>query len=135
MTIYLAAPWKHKQDAKAAREQFERAGITVRARWIDFESPTPATKPADDAGTEYPRNLLALEAGKDLEDIMQADAFVLLNLAMSEGKACETGIALMLGIPIVSVGKGRNVFLALPHVTQVSSLGDAIRHLTTTEQR
>lgn len=134
MTVYLAAPWKHRQTAREVRDQLQEAGIIVQARWLDFETSTPTTKPANRAGTNYPRELLADEAMKDIEDIMGADAFVLLNLDISEGKACETGIALMLDVPIVSVGKGRNVFLSLPQVTQVSTVEDAIRHLYETHQ-
>mgnify|MGYP001600942277 CR=1 FL=1 len=120
MTIYFAAPWKHRDAARLARDQFEAAGIHVNSRWLDFNIST-----TDENNPE----VLRQEAENDITDLIQVDAFVVWNLDISEGKACETGIALMLGIPIISVGQGRNVFLHLTQVNRVDTIDDAIAAL------
>lgn len=108
--IYLAAPWTHRFDARKARTELQRAGHTVPCRWLEV---------ADGADP-------VLEAQHDVQDLRAAEVLVVLNLAKSEGKACETGMALMLGIPVVSVYEGANIFLKLPHVHQVNTLAEAL---------
>jgi nucleoside 2-deoxyribosyltransferase len=121
MTIYLAGPWKHRDEVRAVRDQIQAAGITVHSRWIDFES---------DGVNENDPARLALEAQNDVADLMFAEALVVLNYPEpSEGKACETGMALILGIPVISVRAGRNVFLNLPQVRRVDTVEAAIEIL------
>jgi hypothetical protein len=52
---------------------------------------------------------------------------VVLNLEKSEGKAVETGIALMNNIPIVSVGTRSNIFQTL--AIEVETVQEAIAAL------
>ncbi len=114
--VYLAAPWIHRPDARDAREQLVAAGYPVNARWLDVDE--TVTSPA-------------VEAQNDIDDLLESDVLVLLNLATSEGKACETGMALIANIPIIAVGGGANVFLNLPIVHRVETLNDAIGVLDT----
>lgn len=124
MKIYLAAPWAHKDQAKKDRDTIQAAdpNLQVISRWLDFQ-------PHSDVVGEYPQSVLQQEAENDVADLMMADALVVMNYSMSEGKACETGMALTLGIPVISVGDGRNVFLNLTQVTRVVTLEDAIYQL------
>lgn len=112
--IYLAAPWAQRHAAQIARTQLEAAGHTVPCRWLDV---------ADGADS-------VLEAQHDVEDLRACEVLVVLNLAMSEGKACETGMALALCMPVISVGDGANIFLTLPEVIRVRTLAEAISALT-----
>jgi hypothetical protein len=114
MKVYIAAPWKRKAEARVAADRLRDAGYTITSRWIDVHGDT--TDPEQ----------LEIEAGNDLEDIEAADYFVLLNLEPSEGKAVETGIALIEDIPIIGVGKPSNVFHYLPEIVWVDTLTDAI---------
>jgi nucleoside 2-deoxyribosyltransferase len=113
--VYLAAPWTHRPDARAAAAVLERAGHTITERWWDCES-----LPATDAD-------LGRYAQADMDGVLAADVLVLLNLAKSEGKAVEQGIALQRGIPIIAIGADRtNVFQHLPAYRWVNSLREAI---------
>lgn len=112
--VYLAAPWTHRAEARLARDLLMAAGYDVPCRWLDVDE----TKTTQDD-----------EAINDWNDLLSCDAFVVLNLAKSEGKACETGIALLAGMPVISIGQGCNIFLKLPRVRRVETLHEAISTL------
>ena len=120
MTVYLAGPWIAKAQVKEARAKLEAAGIKVRASWIDNHGSD------SHAG-------LQREAIVDFNQILEADALVLLNLAKSEGKATELGYAYGLGKRILVVGRpedlDRNVFYNLPHIEHFPALEGAIQCL------
>jgi nucleoside 2-deoxyribosyltransferase len=121
MRVYLAAPWIHRAEARQAREKLTAAGYDVNSRWLDVDETTTSPE---------------VEAVNDMTDILSSDALVVLNLAKSEGKACETGMAIVAGMPVISVGDGHNIFLKLPTVRRVETLHEAITildHLTTQE--
>lgn len=109
--VYLAAPWVHRAEARQAREKLTAAGYDVNSRWLDVDEATTSPE---------------AEAINDMVDIISSDALVVLNLAKSEGKACETGMAIVAGIPVISVGVGHNIFLKLPTVRRVETLHEAI---------
>ena len=70
---------------------------------------------------------LASQAHADIYGVISADVLVLLNLAKSEGKAVEQGIALNRGIPIVAVGTARtNIFQHTQAYTWVPSVEAAL---------
>lgn len=74
--------------------------------------------------------MLAVEARMDMFDVIRADVVLVLNLAKSEGKAVEQGIALAREIPIIVVGLDRfNVFQYLPQYTFVKTVEEAIQLL------
>ena len=133
MRVYIAAPYVRKADAKDARLQLAGAGIECCSRWLDFEDggTIETTDPA----------ILRQEGIADVRDMMGADALVLLNLAPSEGKSVEMGMALALAyyddaeaglppFPILVVGKPSNIFHYHPYVTMCDNLEHAIRILT-----
>jgi len=122
MKIYVAAPWVHKADARAAKERLQRAGFTVTSRWIDFKE--------TQAGYEYPEQVMRQEAMNDVIDVREADALIYLNLAKSEGKATEMGMAIAQEKPVLVIGgKANNVFLHSDYVQHVSSLDEAMARL------
>ena len=125
MNIYLAAPWVCREDAQAARVQFEAAGIHVTSHWI--------TRHVNPGANENPATLAA-EAIEDVADLHAADAFVLLAFAKSEGKACELGMAIERGLRTIIVGWGdnfhcMNVFYYLPTSEHVATVQEAINAL------
>lgn len=119
--IYIAAPWKRREEAKAARIEFQKAGFQVNTRWLDAHN--------DDAGTndinDYPPERLKVEAMNDIEDVLSSDIVVVLNLEPSEGKAVETGIAIMSFKGIITVGPRLNVFQFM-NIPNVDTLEEAI---------
>jgi len=121
LKCYIAAPWANKADALAAQEQFEAAGLEVTAHWIKHHSD------GDTSDDE-----LAEQAVEDVNDIIRSDVFVILNLALSEGKAFEMGVAYTLGIPVVLVGdRTRDIFYHLPNIYRADTVEAAIEGLTT----
>ena len=115
MIIYLAGPWSRKPEVRKARAQFEAAGIDVKSDWIDHH-PDGECDPAE----------LQRQAYKDLAQIDNADAFVVLNLEVSEGKASEMMFAYCNKIQVISVGPTPNIFHNLKDVVHVNTVQEAI---------
>ena len=117
--VYLAAPWSHKADALVALLALEAAGFEVVSHWIQYHGDG-----ANDAE-------LQAQAVEDYAEVVaKADAFVILNLALSEGKAFEFGVAYRHKLPCVVVGsRERNIFYNLPGVIRVETVEDAIAAL------
>ena len=110
--------------AREAREKLREAGFEVISRWIDLPDDT------DTDDDDYKRE----QAEIDIEDLFNADVLVLLNITKSEGKACEVGMCIASGIPVICVGsRQNNVFLHLPEIFQVNDLDNAIEVLKTFE--
>jgi nucleoside 2-deoxyribosyltransferase len=119
--VYVAAPFKCKDEAKKALTAITEAGFGVTARWI-YEHP-------EQNKGDY--STFRKEAQDDLMDITRSDVLVLLNLTLSEGKAFEAGFAIAMGIPVVVVGEispTSNVFYYLDTITKCATLNDAINY-------
>ena len=129
MNIYLAAPWANRIEAVTAADAIEAAGHTITEPWwTHLES------------EDYDE--LVRQATKDIEGIAKADFVIVLQLAQSEGKACETGIAMMMTKPIIIVNanghkatfaeRGGNLFHHL--LTVVPTLNEALAKAAEFEQ-
>ena len=138
MSVYIAAPYACKQAAREARTIVESYEFPVISRWLDFEDggPIETTDPV----------VLRREAIADVEDVLDADALIVLNLEKSEGKSVETGLMLGRALtaqairelyperqlpipPILVVGTASNIFHYHPLVTMCDDLDHAIRIL------
>lgn len=116
--LYIAAPWARKAEALKVRQQIRDAGISVGSSWMD------------DPDLPYEQASSQEDAERDIDELQHSDALLFLNLEMSEGKATELGMALMLGIPIFCIGgKARNVFLHLPSITHIGSVEEFLSAL------
>ncbi len=124
MRVYIAAPWVRKQETIEAGKLFTAAGHTVTSRWFNHEG-----DPNDPVGTDIPEAVLMRHATEDLYDVLTSEALIVLNLAKSEGKAVEMGMAMAASIPVISVGARSNIFQSL--VTEVATVEDAIKALET----
>lgn len=124
MRVYIAAPWKHKDDAREASLTFEAAGHTITEKWWNHEDVGPM--PYSDASKKE----LSRQALKDICGVADAHRFIFMNLAYSEGKCVELGWAISAGIPIVAVGEpGMNAFHYLDVIKWVPTLEDAVNAL------
>lgn len=103
-SIYLAAPWVRREEARLVRDRLVAAGYEVTSRWLDIDE----TKTTE-----------TIEAENDVYDILTAELMVVLNLEKSEGKAVEQGIAIAINTPLYLVGEKSNVFHHLPNYTIV----------------
>jgi nucleoside 2-deoxyribosyltransferase len=123
MKVYIAAPWTHKADAARTAAMLEAAGHEVTKRWWEHRE-VPGYLTDDHANDGELRE----QAEEDVQGVCDADVFVLLNYAKSEGKAVETGVAIACGIPIIVVGRRSNLFhyLSVVVVTSVDALNRAI---------
>lgn len=113
---------------EAIAAQFEAAGHTITERWWSRTQ----FLAYGDPGYHKPGNWNNLEdqAIDDYLGVVQADALVVINSEISEGKATEMGIAIALFKPIILVGqRTRNVFHYMPSVYPVKTLKAAIRKL------
>jgi len=121
--IYLAGPWVRRPEVREVAKRLEAAGHILTSRWLyEHEG-----NPNDASGLTSPEAYIRLQAEEDVNDVLDADVFIVLNLEKSEGKAFEMGIAYMTGRPIISVGKRFNIFCSLG--TQVDTVDEAIAHL------
>lgn len=128
MKIYVAAPWAEKQCARKAATVLTEAGHVITSDWLN--------EGERDYGNGYYGALdhrcsdhavdLQERAIQDISDIRQSEAMVLLNAHKSEGKTVETGMAIILGIPVFVVGKPTNVFHYLDLVRCYDSLEEVI---------
>lgn len=130
MRIYLAAPWLRRPEAIAAGQRFSDAGHVVTSRWFHH---TSDGDPNDATGITCSPDSILQQANEDIEDVMRADALVVLNLEKSEGKAVETGIAIAMGMPVISVGPRSNIFQALGY--EVADIDAALEVLATLSDR
>ena len=105
--IFCAGPWLDRPQMQAIATKLQEAGHTITSRWV-FEHPDlPPTSPG------Y-LELVKEQAMQDIEDLAKAEVMVYLNSRMSEGKATELGMAMLLRIPILVIGKAeRNIYLKL----------------------
>lgn len=90
MKVYIAAPWTHKEEAKRYAEALEAAGHTITKKWWEHREVPGYLDPAIGV---IERKELEQQAAEDIAGVLDSDAFVLLNLEKSEGKAVETGVA------------------------------------------
>ena len=139
MKIYVAAPWTHKTDAKNYADALEAAGHTITKKWWEHREVPSYLDPAISIPN---REELIQQAAEDISGVLEAEALVLLNLAKSEGKAVETGVAVLSallhgnGITIsgvstfILVGGKSNLFHYLPFWEEASSPEDTIAILS-----
>ncbi len=124
MRVYLAATWAERASMPLVAAQLELAGHSITHRWWEFE---------DDPVDNYPSNqdseALTNHAINDFIGVVQAEVVVLVNSAVSEGKAVETGIAIAGNKPIVLVGTRSNLFHYLPNVHVVATVDAAVELL------
>lgn len=114
MNIYLAAPWANRDDAREAARHITEAGYDIMEAWWNHSE-------------SHDHDELVNQAYSDVAGIVRADTLIVLQLATSEGKAVETGIAIAQGIPVIVVGKRANLFHHLDGaVTVVETLGEAL---------
>lgn len=81
----------------------------------------------------YEHQELEEQATLDLEGVALCDVFLLLNAAVSEGKAVEMGYALASGCHIIVVGERSNLFHYCPQVEMARDIDEALMALDNIE--
>ena len=121
--VYIAGPWKRKDEAAAAAAAFDAAGFAITQAWWLYDN------------NEDPSLDLGQCATNDINGVLGAHFLVLLNLELSEGKAVETGVALITNKCIVLVGEPSNIFHHLEAINKVADIPSAITFCQQTFER
>ncbi len=110
MKLYIAAPFNNREKSLEYKARLEAYGHTITARWL-----TDHHEKYEDMNLDT----LAKEARVDLEDILAADAVLLMNTyPCSPGRMFEFGFAVAFGRPVLIYGDTtKTVFAHLPGVT------------------
>ena len=132
-SIYLAARYSRREELAAYRDQLNRLGYLVQARWLDgghqiSDAGAPigesgeALVEGDDGGTSLEAAVLREKfAQDDLEDVSTAEIVISFtepprSKANRGGRHVEFGIALARGVRVIVVGYRENIFHWLPRV-------------------
>lgn len=127
MRVYLAAPWSSKEAMPLVAKELENAGHTITKKWWEHRE-VPGYLETDCPAEE--RDELEAQAAEDLSGIQRADAFVLWNAGVSEGKCVEMGYAIANSIPVILIGRRSNLFHYLcDDVEAVASIDEALMAL------
>ena len=129
MRVYLAAPWDHRGDAAVFAAVLEERGHKITEKW--WLHPDVGAYPHEAKGKDLDE--LINQAWRDFAGVITAERLVVLQLAKSEGKAVETGIALRERIPIcvyTPEGLYGNLFHYLPEVKKVRTMEEVLVWLT-----
>lgn len=135
LNVYVAAPWVYKETAKSFAQTLEDEGFTVTSRWHSKHIEGP------DSNKTF--KMLQTEAQDDVEDILGADALVVLQLEKSEGKAWEQGYYMALydlgerDVPVIAVCPENfgNIFQRLPEYVITKTEEEAIAALKACARR
>lgn len=110
--IYCAAPWAYRDAAAKVAQRLTAWGYDLTHHWWEHVDVDMADGAAHTG--------LQKQALGDLKGVLACDVFVILDVAESEGKATELGVAIANGIPIVVVrypeGAFRNIFYHVPGI-------------------
>ena len=111
MKIYLAASFSRKNDLREYARELRASGHIVTSRWLRELSKPDSDMLPDKSYKEY--------AFRDLEDIDDANAFVIFTVAPTElikrgGKHFEAGYAYARGKQLFVIGPDENIFYQLP---------------------
>lgn len=113
LRVYLAAPYRQKEQIRNYAIELQSLGIIVTSRWLDEpDKPTVQLKEQDPS-------ILREYAAHDVDDVATADVMVLwtdpTKTIVRQGRTLESGIALALNIPILVMGlEYENIFHYLP---------------------
>lgn len=111
LTVYVAASYPRKAEAKGLAEYIRSLGHRVNARWLDGE-------PANGNEQEW--------AIKDADDAIAADCVVCLtgDSLTRGGRHAEVGIAIAMQHRVILVGPQEQLFHFHPLVTHVAFYAD-----------
>lgn len=129
MRIYLAAPWDHRDETRVFAKVLKQAGHVITEPW--WEHHNVGAYPYEAKGSDLDE--LVNQAWKDYAGVLTAQRVVVLQLAKSEGKAIETGLAIAHKIPIcvyTPEGLYGNLFHYLPEIKKARTFVEVLYWLT-----
>ena len=120
LRVYLAAPYRRKEEMRDYAIELRSLGIEVTSRWLDEPDKPTVQIP------EVEPTILSVYAEHDVDDVITADVLVFFTDPSKQiiraGRHVEFGMALALNIPILVVGlEHENIFHFLPEVQHFES--------------
>lgn len=126
MKVYLAAPYRSKDQINVYAAELRKGGITVTSTWLD-EPHKPATQMAELTHEEHQKYAI-----QDIKDVASADVLVLwtdpTRTIIRQGRTAELGMVLGLNVvrnkkvPVFVVGlEDENIFHHAPEVSHFES--------------
>jgi hypothetical protein len=151
--IYLAARYSRREELCGYREELRDLGHDVQARWLDGKHQLTSRGQsigeggeavvegvADGSSQVEDASLRGKFAKDDLDDVKAAELLVAFTEAPRSnssrgGRHVEFGIALALGIRLITVGPRENIFHWLPVIEQFNTWGEAKKAIAPTEEK
>lgn len=131
LKVYLAAPFEQRESMLCLKDLLVSYGIVVTSTWL-----TPADGNENNMATMGSKfHECRMRAVKDMEDIRQADYFILYKpkelhrVPTTGGHHVELGFCLGIGKPIIILGARENVFNYLPGIQVVTTEQDLLETL------
>lgn len=119
MKLYLAGPYRCKDEINVRAAELRTLGFTITSRWLE-ETHAPNVQLHE--VTEEDKKTYALH---DVQDIRTADVLVFFTdptkTIVRGGRHVEFGIAIERLMPIVVIGEHENVFHYLPSIKHVEN--------------
>lgn len=142
MRTYLAARYSRRLELCGYRDQLQKLGFDVQARWLDGKHQlandgTPIGDTGEalvESGTEEAAQLRAKFADDDFEDVSLASLVISFtepprSSANRGGRHVEFGIALANQAQLFVVGHRENIFHWLPQVQFFAAWEEALDRL------
>jgi nucleoside 2-deoxyribosyltransferase len=127
-SIYLAAPYRRRDELRAIAEELASFGVRPTSRWLleDFSLNVKLTELPDELNTNI--------AEMDLADIISADGFLFFaedanNQPPRGGRHVEFGYALAQGLQMYVIGDKENIFHYLPNVHHFATFNDFTKEM------
>lgn len=122
--VYLSAAFSRQAEMRSVARELEELGMQVTSRWIE-ENPkaTRLQRALYDVEDLKIANVLVRYSDATIDQLHTPGNMMAAKL-VTGARHTETGMALMLGIPVIVIGGPQNVFDFLPQV----------KHLETTQQ-
>ena len=131
LKVYLASPLEDREEMLILRSMLEMRGVICTSTWL-----TPADgNDSNMASLQNKFHECRCRAIKDVEDILEADVFILNKpkakhkVPTTGGHHVELGICIGTGKPIILYGDRENVFHYLPQVQLAETFDDLCKLL------
>lgn len=122
-SIYLAAPYRRRNELRDIAEELQSFGVRVTSRWLleDFSLNVQLGELPEKVNTDI--------ATMDLTDILAADGMLFFaedanNQPPRGGRHVEFGYALAEGLQMYVIGDKENIFHYLPNVHHFATFND-----------
>lgn len=129
LAVYLSAAFSRQDEMKFVANELANLGIRVTSRWI-IENPlaTRLQRALYDVEDIKIANVLVRYSDATIDQLHTPGKMMAAKL-VTGARHTETGMALMLGIPVIVIGGPQNVFDFLPQVKHLENTQQMLEYL------